>query len=81
MCEEGPFEFPEAMHYVSENNTGSARSHTLTWLSSEATESTDSSVGCHATEVMGAVCHLKWPTGESLLKFLRSQTLKEPSCG
>ena len=56
------------------------------------TATTDSSDGCHSTEVIGFWCHLKWAAGWSLpvllnlaeqwiyaLKLRKSQILKDPS--
>merc|ERR1712051_871073 len=56
-------------------------SQRVTCLSADDTASMATSVGCHATEVMGPVCHLKCATGsgEAEPNFLKSQTLNEAS--
>lgn len=52
---------------------------TVTESSSELTASTDSSVGCHSSDVTGCVCHRKLATGEDAGPL--PNALKSHTCG
>ena len=56
---------------ASSSSCSTDKSHKVTWSSAPEAAKTEVSDVCHSTEVMGAVCHEKWATGEA---FLNSQS-------
>lgn len=57
---------PEAMG-SSSSSCSTDRSQRVTWSSEPEAANTDVSVGCHSTDVMGALCHEKSATGVGVL--------------
>lgn len=51
----------------SSSSCSTDRSQRVTWSSEPEAAKIEVSVGCHSTEVMGALCHEKWATGVGVL--------------
>jgi hypothetical protein len=58
---------PWASALRSSSSGSTERSQSVTWSSDPDAAKTDGSVGCHSTDVIGAVCQVKWATGLGVL--------------
>ena len=52
---------------ASSSSRSTDRSQRVAWSSDPEAAKTEGSDGCHSTDVMGAVCQVKWATGAGLL--------------
>jgi hypothetical protein len=62
--------FPIILSEFSSGSCSTERSHIEIWSSAPDAPKTDSSVGCHSIDVIGAECHLKFATGEGFVSLL-----------
>ena len=58
-----PFSGVSSIAPVSSSSCSTARSQSVTWSSAPDAAKMESSVGCHSTDVIGALCHVKDATG------------------
>lgn len=56
---------------ASSSSGSTDKSHKVSWSSEPEAAKTEESVGCHSTDVIGAVCHWNCATGDGVLNVIR----------